>query len=121
LLNIERPWLRGDALYEEIERWKPALSERVAFISGDTEKVEISAFLEEAGRPYLWKPFSIWDLQDMVVELMQGEHQFAMPNIPEGGVAGALAERARQCGMAGSYHRETLSDELWCVSAESKY
>ena len=91
LLNIERPWLRGDALYEEMERWKPALSERVAFISGDTEKVETSAFLEGAGRPYLWKPFSIWDLQDMVVELMQGEDQSPVPTMAEGGLSVALA------------------------------
>lgn len=91
LLNIEMPWLRGDALYEEIERWKPAFSERVAFISGDTEKVETSAFLEGAGRPYLWKPFSIGGLRNMVIRVMQGEEHSAMPNVPEGGLATALA------------------------------
>ena len=91
LLNIERPWLRGDALYEEIERWKPALSERVAFISGDKEKVETSAFLEGAGRPYLWKPFSIADLRKMVIRVMQGEDQSAMPDMPEGGLSVVLA------------------------------
>ena len=91
LLNIEMPWLRGDALYEEIERWKPALSERVAFISGDTEKVETSAFLEGAGRPYLWKPFSIRDLQKMVIRVMQEKDGETMPNMGEDGLQVALS------------------------------
>jgi CheY-like chemotaxis protein len=91
LLNIEMPWLRGDALYEEIERWKPALSERVAFISGDTEKVETSAFLEGAGRPYLWKPFSIGDLRKMVIRVMQERDGETMPTMAEGGLSVALA------------------------------
>jgi len=73
LPGIETPWLRGDALYREIERWRPSLSERVAFISTNIGNPEISAFLERAGRPYLWKPFSIRDLQDVVVKVMQGK------------------------------------------------
>jgi len=64
LLDIKMSGMNGMELYRRIGAEKPYLSERVIFITGDTENEATAAFLRLTGCRYLSKPFGMKELLD---------------------------------------------------------
>jgi len=62
--------LGGRDLYQELLRTKPALAEKTLFITGDTMKYETRRFLQEAGRPFLEKPFLLADFVSCIERIL---------------------------------------------------
>jgi signal transduction histidine kinase/CheY-like chemotaxis protein len=58
LSDLRMPELDGPALYAWLEREKPHLTHRIAFVTGDTLGDAASRFLKTSNRPVLEKPFS---------------------------------------------------------------
>ncbi len=59
LLDLRMPRLGGDALFAILRERRPALSERVIFLTGDVESEAASDFLRATGRVTLRKPFTL--------------------------------------------------------------
>ncbi len=51
--------MSGADLFNWVERNRPALASRFVFVTGDSANDVTRAFLEQAGRPYLMKPFDV--------------------------------------------------------------
>ncbi|MBI5886699.1 MAG: response regulator [Deltaproteobacteria bacterium] len=66
LLDIKMPGMNGMELYRHIGTEKPYLTERVIFLTGDTENEATAAFLRLTGCRYLSKPFGMKELLDMM-------------------------------------------------------
>lgn len=66
IVDIKMPGLRGDALYRWAVAECPVMAERMLFITGDMVNTETREFLEQAGRPYLAKPFTVDDLYALI-------------------------------------------------------
>ena len=58
LSDLRMPQMDGPALFEWLEREKPHLTGRIAFVTGDTLGDAAARFLRRCGRPILEKPFS---------------------------------------------------------------
>jgi CheY-like chemotaxis protein len=57
LSDIRMPVLDGPRFYEALQRERPDMIGRIAFITGDTLSSEIQSFLNRTGALYLDKPF----------------------------------------------------------------
>ena len=66
LSDLKMPELDGPGLYETLARDHPHLLRRVVFLTGDALSSEITAFLERAGAPYLYKPFTLEELRRVI-------------------------------------------------------
>jgi two-component system NtrC family sensor kinase len=69
LTDIRMPDLDGRALYEEIERRWPGLSDRVVFVTGDTLASSLREFVSQSSRPVIEKPFLPSEVRRIVAEL----------------------------------------------------
>jgi two-component system NtrC family sensor kinase len=69
LSDLRMPDVDGQALFDWIERERPALAARVAFVTGDTLGPAARRFLAGAGRPVLEKPFDQAGLRRVLAEL----------------------------------------------------
>ena len=58
--------LRMPGLDRIIEKRRPALLPRLAFVTGDTMSPKIKKFLRGAGRPYIEKPITPKEVRDLV-------------------------------------------------------
>lgn len=58
LSDLRMPGMDGPALYRWLCEQRPALAQRVGFVTGDTLGDAAATFLAKAGRPYLEKPFT---------------------------------------------------------------
>jgi DNA-binding response OmpR family regulator len=68
LVDIKTPVINGKQLYRYIKRRYPELAGRVIFTTGDVINSDTQNFLEEAGCPFLLKPFSPDELKALVGE-----------------------------------------------------
>jgi DNA-binding response OmpR family regulator len=66
LVDIKTPVMDGKQLYRYIEKKYPELASRVIFTTGDVIGDDTLSFLEQAGRPFLLKPFSPDELKAVV-------------------------------------------------------
>ncbi|MBI3109232.1 MAG: PAS domain S-box protein [Candidatus Rokubacteria bacterium] len=57
LCDIRMPVLDGPGLYRALEREHPALTRRIAFMTGDSLSPQTRAFLDRSGVPTVEKPF----------------------------------------------------------------
>ena len=57
LSDIRMPHLDGIGFYHALQRKRPDMIDRLAFITGDTLGAEIQSFIAETGSPCLEKPF----------------------------------------------------------------
>jgi two-component system NtrC family sensor kinase len=76
ILDLRLPDIDGKAVWQWITRHRPALADRVVFMTGDTLSPGSRRFLQEAGRPVLPKPVAMDQLGrmvDRVVESHAGE------------------------------------------------
>ena len=70
LIDIKLPEMDGKALYQWLQNKHPELSGRVIFTSGDIISGDTMAYLEQASRPFLPKPFSPDELKSIVHETL---------------------------------------------------
>lgn len=68
LVDIKTPVMDGKQLYRYIKKRYPELADRVIFTTGDVIGNDTQSFLEQAGRPFLLKPFSPDELGALVSE-----------------------------------------------------
>ncbi|MEX1034735.1 MAG: ATP-binding protein [Sneathiella sp.] len=66
LSDLRMPDFDGPWLYREIEKFKPELLSRLAFITGDTLSQEIAKFLRNSERPYIEKPITPTDVRSLI-------------------------------------------------------
>jgi CheY-like chemotaxis protein len=81
VVDVRMPRLDGPGLYRELQRSRPDLVGRLAFMTGDTLNPATRAFFEEAGLPALHKPFALADLRRLIAQVLEpgggegaGEH-----------------------------------------------
>jgi two-component system NtrC family sensor kinase len=70
ILDLKMPEMDGQALFEEIRRRRPDLSERVVFASGDTLHPETRRFIDESGQACVDKPFELEVLKSAVASVV---------------------------------------------------
>ena len=66
LIDIRTPGMNGIELYHYLKEIGSETINRVIFTTGDVINDEIKAFLEETGRPFLPKPFTLDELRSVV-------------------------------------------------------
>ena len=66
LIDIRTPGMNGIELYHYLEEIGSRMVNRVIFTTGDTINDEIKAFLDETGRPFLPKPFTLDELRSVI-------------------------------------------------------
>jgi len=71
LSDLRMPGVDGPELYAWVRAERPDLAKRIGFVTGDTLGPAAVHFLEEAGRPYIEKPFTRAAIRSLVGELMQ--------------------------------------------------
>lgn len=60
--DIKMPFMDGMRLYERVATDYPETAERVVFITGYADDLEVQEFLDATGQPVLRKPFDVVDL-----------------------------------------------------------
>jgi len=73
LCDIVMPERTGMDFYEDVERRFPAMVDHVGFITGGVLDSAIHDFLENSGRPRVYKPFSLAELVETVRTLAGAE------------------------------------------------
>jgi two-component system NtrC family sensor kinase len=66
LLDLRMPDMPGDVVFAELQASDPEHAARVVFATGDVDSVAARSFLEQAGRPYICKPFALEDVADLL-------------------------------------------------------
>ncbi len=72
LLDLKMPEMSGEAIYRQIAREAPQMTDRVLCTTGDTLSRETAAFLVESGRPVLHKPFTMEQFRMAVRQVLEG-------------------------------------------------
>jgi PAS domain S-box-containing protein len=73
LTDVRMPGLDGPGLYSRLEAERPDLVQRLGFMTGDTLGPSARAFLKQAGRPCLEKPFTPYDARSLINRLTHDE------------------------------------------------
>ena len=71
LIDIRTPVMNGKQLYRSIIEKHPELVSRVIFTTGDMLGGDTKSFLEESGRLFLPKPFTLDELKTVVREALR--------------------------------------------------
>jgi len=66
LIDIRTPGMNGIELYQYLKEAGSEMINRVIFTTGDVVNDEIKTFLEETGRPFLPKPFTLDELRSVI-------------------------------------------------------
>ena len=69
LSDLRMPGIDGPELYAWVRAERPDMAQRIGFVTGDTLGPAAVHFLEEAGRPYIEKPFSRAAIRSLIGEL----------------------------------------------------
>jgi two-component system NtrC family sensor kinase len=72
LCDLRMPDMGGQALYDWMERNRPHLCARTAFVTGDTLSHGAADLLIRKGRPVLEKPFVPREVRSLVASLTRG-------------------------------------------------
>jgi CheY-like chemotaxis protein len=72
LCDIKMPGLTGRELYAHLREVSPGCTEQFVFITGDIAAEDTRAFLAEAGRPWLSKPFTLDQVEQTMRMVLQG-------------------------------------------------
>ena len=71
LFDIKLPTMNGKELYQWLQEKHPRLASRVIFTSGDVMGGDTQSFLEQAGRPFLPKPFTPAQLKAIIRDALK--------------------------------------------------
>jgi DNA-binding response OmpR family regulator len=71
LIDIRTPVMNGQQLYQWISEKHPKLLKRLIFTTGDSVGSDTKSFLEQVGRPFLPKPFTLDELKTVVSETLR--------------------------------------------------
>ena len=74
LCDLRMPRFSGCDLYRWILVHRPDIEARLVFSSGDLQSPESAAFLSEARRPILPKPFDLGELARIVSDVARSAH-----------------------------------------------
>ncbi|MDQ4080613.1 MAG: PAS domain S-box protein, partial [Gemmatimonadota bacterium] len=66
LLDLRMPDMAGDEVFAELQASDPEHASRVVFATGDVDSVGARSFLEQAGRPYICKPFALEEVAGLL-------------------------------------------------------
>jgi CheY-like chemotaxis protein len=66
LIDIRTPGMNGIELYQYLKETGSEMINRVIFTTGDVVNDEIKTFLDETGRPFLPKPFTLDELRSVI-------------------------------------------------------
>ncbi len=72
LSDLAMPGIGGRGFFETLQRDRPDLLPRLAFVTGDTMSPAARAFLDQTGRPRLEKPISPDDLRGLMQRMLAG-------------------------------------------------
>ena len=67
--DLKMPRMDGRAFYKAIAESKPALAQRIVFVTGDVAGTDAERFLDESGCRWLAKPFRLADLLKVAREI----------------------------------------------------
>ena len=73
LSDFRMPYLDGLGLYQALQRKRPKMIKRLAFITGDTLAAEIQSFIADTRLPYLEKPFLPDDVLRLLSQIAERE------------------------------------------------
>ena len=71
LFDIRTPEMNGKELYQWLKEKHPQVANGVIFTTGDVMGGDTQSFLEQAGRPFLPKPFTPDELKAIVTETLK--------------------------------------------------
>ena len=71
LIDMRTPAMSGMELYQWLKPEKPELVQGVIFTTGDVMREDIRGFLEQAGRPFLPKPFTPDEILIVIKETLK--------------------------------------------------
>jgi len=77
ICDVKMPDCDGEVFYDEVQKARPQLRGRIAFMTGDTVSPRTVSFLEKSGAPYLLKPFNLSDLRRVVAETLEKKSRTA--------------------------------------------
>ncbi len=72
LCDVRMPRLDGPGFYAALERTRPALADRVAFVTADPGSQEVRDFFAAKGTPWLPKPVTLAQLRQLLARLAGG-------------------------------------------------
>lgn len=64
--DLRMPDMDGETLFKTLQSKRPALSQRIIFLTGDTVSTQSRGFLESTGNRWLSKPFNVRDIERAV-------------------------------------------------------
>ena len=71
LIDMRTPEMNGEELYVWLLQEHPQMARRVIFTTGDVMGGDTQGFLEQAGRPFLPKPFTPDEIKTIVKETLR--------------------------------------------------
>ncbi len=75
ICDLRMPRLGGREMYNNLARQYPDIARRVIFATGDTVRGDTLQFLEQLGRPFLHKPFTLAELRTVLGNVGAGGNQ----------------------------------------------
>ncbi len=66
ICDLRMPKVGGREFFDRLQREHPKSAQRVVFATGDTVHGDAQQFLENTGRPFLHKPFTLKELREIV-------------------------------------------------------
>jgi PAS domain S-box-containing protein len=78
--DFRMPGINGRQFYELAIRIKPALAQRIIFLTGDVVNEETQSFLKSIGNPHMSKPFNLDSVRKAVEETLR---TLAQPHLAE--------------------------------------
>jgi DNA-binding response OmpR family regulator len=77
IFDFKMPLMSGMELYKWMEKTFPESTNRVLFITGSVIGDDSNQFVQNSGRPVLFKPFSMDELKGMVQSCLNEAQQYA--------------------------------------------
>jgi CheY-like chemotaxis protein len=71
LSDYRMPIMNGQEFYNAVKASKPALAQRIIFLTGDVMNQETQSFLDSIGNPHLSKPFQLTHVEAVIARLLQ--------------------------------------------------
>ncbi len=73
IFDIQTPVMSGIQLFEHFEKEHRERTERVLFMTGDSLNTATAQFLQRINRPYLMKPFTPSQIQELIKQTLKKE------------------------------------------------